>query len=101
MPMVANLRQADSGPGGRNHYSFGGRDFFPLEKYRGHRLSAGLDDIGMKRNRSRGNPKDTVYQWACKRLQGAGGARHRPVQRTPVRKQADNTADSVPRDRLQ
>ncbi|MDD2466097.1 MAG: hypothetical protein PHI97_19025, partial [Desulfobulbus sp.] len=43
------------------------------------------------RNRSRGNPKGTVYQRTCKRLQGAGGARHRPVQRTPVRKQADNT----------
>ncbi|MDD2465303.1 MAG: hypothetical protein PHI97_15005, partial [Desulfobulbus sp.] len=35
---------------------------------------------------------------AHKRLQGAGSARHRPVQCTTVRKQADNTADSVPRD---
>ncbi|MFO7607106.1 MAG: glycosyltransferase [Desulfurivibrionaceae bacterium] len=37
---------------------------------------------------------------ADKRLQGAGDARHRPVMCTDVHEQGDNTADSVPCDRL-
>ena len=36
----------------------------------------------------------------CKRLQGAGDARHRPESYTSVCDQADNTAGSVPCDRL-
>ncbi|MFN2364952.1 MAG: GIY-YIG nuclease family protein [Desulfurivibrionaceae bacterium] len=35
-----------------------------------------------------------------KRLQGAGDARHHPAMCTGVHKQADNTADSAPCDRL-
>jgi hypothetical protein len=37
---------------------------------------------------------------SSKRLQGTGDARHRPAMCTGVHEQADNTADSVPCDRL-
>lgn len=46
------------------------------------------------------NPQDSDNLCACKRLQGAGDARHRPENYTSVCEQADNAADSVPCNRL-
>jgi len=55
----------------------------------------------VERNHIRRRPENIDNHHACHRLRGTEDARHRPVQRAPVDKQTDNTADSVPRDRLQ
>jgi len=47
-----------------------------------------------------GKPQSTGLLSFCRRLQGVGDVRHRPVQRMLLCKQDDNTADSVSRDSL-